>query len=131
MCGLKELFRDGRLSNHRIFRKLNRSIANNRANIRLLSRHVLHLNVRVVRIRLDGPSLGSDSSKDLEDIVHAQQPVVVDGEAGNANFLFGLCGKIAHKLEEAQFCHCPDVAVESGHGLFVGVQQDEVPVFEA
>jgi hypothetical protein len=112
-----------RSSNHRVTRRLNmnRSGANSGSNIRLLSRHVIYTNIRVVRIRLDGPSLSSDSSKDLEDIVHAQQPVVVDREASDTYLLFGLCGIVAHELEEAQLCDCPDVAVESGHGLSVRV----------
>jgi hypothetical protein len=84
------------------------------------------------RLRLiNRPNLASNSTEDLEDIVHAQQRIIVDREASDANLLFRLCGVVAYEFEEAQLGDGPDIAAKPGHGLFVRVQQDEVPVFSA
>lgn len=78
------------------------------------------MDIRTI-VRIERPSLGTNSPKDLEDIVDALQPIEVNRHTGDADFLLGELVVIAHELDEAQFFVAPDVAAEAGDGLFVGV----------
>ena len=87
------------------------------------------LNIGIVRI--EWTSLGTDGTENLEDVVGPLQKIEIDCGTSDADLFFGQLAVIAHELDEANFLISPDVASKSGHGLFVGVQKDEVPVFES
>lgn len=89
----------------------------------------LLLGVRTVRIKWAG--LGTNGAKNLEDIVHSLQPIQVECATGDADLFLGQLVVVAHELDEAEFLIAPNIASKPGDRLFVGVQEDEVPVFES
>jgi hypothetical protein len=95
----------------------------------LLNGTALLLNTRIIRI--EGTYFGTNGTEDLEDVVGSLDEIEVDGAAGDADLFFCQLAEIAHELEDTNVLVSPDVAPKSGHGLFVGVQKDEVPVFES
>jgi hypothetical protein len=94
----------------------------------LLSGTALPLNVRIVRI--EWTSFGTNGTENLKDVVGSVHKIDVDCATRDADLFFRQLAEFAHELDDTHMLVSPDVAADPGHGLFVGIQKDEVPVFE-
>lgn len=65
-----------------------------------LRRHILHLHASRL-IRVERASFAEHCATELEDIVHAQPEIVVDGDRSDCDLFFRLLVVIAHELDQA------------------------------
>ncbi|MBA7579702.1 hypothetical protein ES708_21578 [subsurface metagenome] len=127
-CGLGDIGRRSSANNCSVVRSRLISCSV-RLSIDLLSRNILHSNIRGVRI--ERSRLSEKRTAQLKRVVYARNHVVIDGDAGDGDLLFRPVAVVGHELDETEFLDGPDVAAEARDGLFIGVQENEVPVLEA